>query len=474
MARKANSGGARRVSAVNTGASARRTASAGRSGAEDRSRRREPARAAMPVRGRAAERSRAAGRSARARTEAEQRREERERLRRKREQRAGSRGGTERSGGGSVVSTLRRKLLREGDMDYTMLFLIILIVAIGLIVMLSASAPAGSRLYNDSYYFFKRQLIFIVVGFAGMFIISGINLDSFLNLIPKAFIICVILLILVLIPGIGAEFNGARRWLNIPFIQLQPSELMKPVIAMYIAYLVKMKVIDLKTLRSNLFCLGIIGIVALLLMLETHLSGTIVIVGIACCVMIAGGTPVKPLIIGGIAIVALMFIYLQFDPTRMARITSLLDPFADSQTTGYQVSQSIYAIGSGRLFGLGLGQSVQKYSNLPEPYNDFIFSIICEELGFFGATVIILLFAALFLRAIRIAINAPDVWSTLTCIGIAAQLGIQTFLNMGVAVSIIPNTGISLPFFSYGGTSILTLLLEMGILLNVSRKTIKK
>jgi cell division protein FtsW len=157
----------------------------------------------------------------------------------------------------------------------------------------------------------------------------------------------------------------------------------------------------------------------------------------------------------------------------MDRVMSLFDPFADAQGKGYQISQSIYAIGSGKLFGLGLGQSVQKYSHLPEPYNDFIFSIVCEELGFFGGVIVIILFAALFLRAMRVAINAPDKWSSLTCIGIASQIGIQAFLNMGVAVSIIPNTGVSLPFFSYGGTSIMTLLFEMGILLNVSRKSIK-
>ena len=361
-----------------------------------------------------------------------------------------------------------------GEMDYTLLFLIILVVAMGIIVMLSASAPSGNRMQDDSYYYFKRQIIFIVMGFAGMLMVSRINLDSFLKHIPKGFIICVILLGLVLIPGIGVESHGARRWLNIPLIQLQPSELMKPMIAMYIAYLVKTGVLNLKELRSNMVCAGIISFVALLLMLETHLSGTIVIVGIAVCVMIAGGTPIKPLIVGGIIIAAAVVIYLQFDDLRMARVHSLIDPFADAQGKGYQISQSIYAIGSGRLFGLGLGQSVQKYSNLPEPYNDFIFSIVCEELGFFGGVIVILLFAALFLKAMRVAINAPDVWSSLTCVGIASQLGIQTFLNMGVAVSLIPNTGVSLPFFSYGGTSIFTLLLEMGVLLNISRKSVKE
>ena len=368
---------------------------------------------------------------------------------------------------------IKEKLVRTGEMDYMLLFMVILIVAVGAIIMLSASAPSGSRIYGDPYYYFKRQMLFIVMGFAGMFVVSRINLDSFLKYIPRAFGICVLLLVLVLIPGIGVESHGARRWLNIPFIQLQPSELMKPMIAMFIAYLVKIEVLDLRTLRSNLMCAGFIGLVAGLLMLETHLSGTIVIVGIAVCVMLAGGTPVKPMIIGGVIMAVLVIIYLQFDSVRMARVTALVDPFADPQNTGYQISQSIYAIGSGRWFGLGLGQSVQKYSNLPEPYNDFIFAIVCEELGFFGGVVVIALFVALIVRATQIAMNAPDVWSSLTCVGIAAQLGIQTFLNMGVAVSLIPNTGVSLPFFSYGGTSIFTLLLEMGILLNVSRKSVK-
>ena len=371
------------------------------------------------------------------------------------------------------AATVKDKFLNMGEMDYTLLFLIILVVVVGLIVLLSASAPSGKRIYDDSYYYFKRQLVFAVFGFVGMIIISTLDLEKYIPYVPKAFIVCFVMLVLVLIPGIGVEANGARRWLNIPFVQLQPSELMKPVIAMYIAYLIRIKLIDLRNPKSNLACFGIVAAVALLLMLETHLSGTIVIVGIAVCVMIAGGTPVKPLIFGGLGVAVLVFIYLQFDEVRMARVTALFDPFADPQGTGYQISQSIYAIGSGRAFGLGLGESVQKYSNLPEPYNDFIFAIICEELGFIGATIIVLLFVALFLRAMRVAVTAPDEWTSLVCVGIASQLGIQTVLNMGVATSLIPNTGVSLPFFSYGGTSIMTLLFEMGILLNVSRRAVK-
>ena len=368
---------------------------------------------------------------------------------------------------------LKERFVKSGELDYTLLFLIILIVVIGLIVLLSASAPSGKRIYDDSYYYFKKQLFFAVIGFVGMIVVSRVDLEKYIPFVPKAFWVCVVLLVLVLIPGVGVESNGARRWLNIPGTQLQPSELMKPVIAMYIAYLVKERKVDLLSAKGNLRCAAAIGLVALLLMLETHLSGTIVIVGIEVCVMIAGGTPVKPLVIGGLAVIAAVVIYLQFDDIRMARVMSLFDPFADAQGSGYQISQSIYAIGSGRIFGLGLGESVQKYSNLPEPYNDFIFAIVCEELGFVGATIIVLLFVALFLQAMRIAVKAPDIWSSLTCVGIASQLGIQTVLNMGVAVSVIPNTGVSLPFFSYGGTSILTLLLEMGILLNISRKAVK-
>ncbi|MBQ3124151.1 MAG: putative lipid II flippase FtsW [Clostridia bacterium] len=373
----------------------------------------------------------------------------------------------------SKAAGVKDKFLNMGEMDYTLLFLIILVVVVGLIVLLSASAPSGKRIYDDSYYYFKRQLFFVVVGFVGMIIISTLELEKYIQYVPKAFIACFIMLVLVLIPGIGMEVNGARRWFNLGFMQLQPSEFMKPVIAMYIAYLVHIQLIDLRKLKSNMACAGIVGAVALLLMLETHLSGTLVIVGIAVCVMIAGGTPIKPLALG-IGVVALIFvIYLMFDEVRMARVTSLFDPFADPQGTGYQISQSIYAIGSGRIFGLGLGESVQKYSNLPEPYNDFIFSIVCEELGFVGATIIVMLFVALFLRAMRVAVNAPDAWSSLVCVGIASQIGIQTVLNMGVAISLIPNTGVSLPFFSYGGTSVMTLLLEMGILLNVSRRAVK-
>lgn len=357
-----------------------------------------------------------------------------------------------------------------GEIDYTFLFLVILLLCAGLVMLLSASAPEGNKLHGDSYYFFKRQLLGTGLGLAGMWVISRINYDRYKKYVPHMMLLCLILLTLVLIPGIGVKLNGSRRWLNTPFLQIQPSEFMKPVIAMFFAQMIENGKNDLKSVKGLAPYLVVIGIVTLLMMLETHLSGTIVIVGVAVVVLIAAGAPVKPVIVAVIILTPILLIGIYtLSPVRWSRVVSFTDPFRDMQNTSYQVSQGLYAIGSGGIFGLGLGQSVQKYSYLPEPYNDFIFAIVCEELGLVGAVVVILLFIALVLRIIRIAINAPDTYTSLTAVGIAAQIAIQTTLNIAVATSSVPNTGVALPFFSYGGTAILTLLLEMGVLLNISR-----
>lgn len=357
-----------------------------------------------------------------------------------------------------------------GEIDYTFLFLVILLLCAGLVMLLSASAPEGNKLHGDSYFFFKKQLIGAGLGLTGMWFISRINYERYKKYIPKMMLACMIMLALVLIPGIGVKINGSRRWLPTPIMQIQPSEFMKPVIAMYFAAMIEKGEHDLKTLKGLRPYIAVIVIVAALLMLETHLSGTIVIVGIAVVVLVAAGAPIKPIVVTALILAPILLIGLyMFSPVRWGRVVSFMDPFRDMQNTSYQVSQGLYAIGSGGIFGLGLGQSVQKYSYLPEPYNDFIFSIVCEELGLVGAIVVILLFTALILRIVRLAINAPDTFTSLTAVGIAAQIAIQTTLNIAVATSSVPNTGVALPFFSYGGTAILTLLLEMGVLLNISR-----
>ena len=364
--------------------------------------------------------------------------------------------------------------LKRGDIDYTFLFMVVLALAVGLVMLLSASAPEGKRLHDNSYYFFFKQCICAALGLFGMFVISNMNYASYKKYIKAALIICMVALVLVLLPGTGVSLNGSRRWLNTPVVQLQPSEFMKPIIAMYFALLIESGKYNLKTIRGVLPFAGVMLVVLALMLFETHLSGAIVIAGIGLVVMIAGGVPVKPIIVGGLIIgVVGVFAVRAWSEVRWNRIMSFLDPFSDLQGTGYQISQGLYAIGSGKLFGLGLGQSIQKYSYLPEPYNDFIFAVVCEELGLIGATLIIILFAALILRAARIASCAPDLYSSLVATGITAHLAIQTVLNIAVATSSVPNTGVSLPFFSYGGTAIITLLIEMGILLNISRYSIK-
>lgn len=368
----------------------------------------------------------------------------------------------------------RLKINDRGEMDYTFLVIVILVVAVGLVMMLSASAPASKQINGNSYGLFMKQAIFAVAGFIGMYVASRVDYNSYKHLMPKAMFFCAVLLLLVLLPGTGKSLNGSKRWLNIPVFTIQPSEFAKPVIAMYFALMIEKAPTDVKRMMGNIPYFTVLAVILALMLLETHLSGAIVIAGIAFAVLYFSGMPIKPMIFAAIPVVALVVVIIYFySPVRWARILSFLDPFEDMQDKGYQISQAIYAIGSGKIFGLGLGQSVQKYSYLPEPYNDFIFAIICEELGLVGAILVMVLFLALIVRGIKIALNAPDIYGTLTALGIVSQLAIQTVLNLAVATSTIPNTGVSLPFFSYGGTSIMALLIEMGILLNISRHSVR-
>lgn len=380
---------------------------------------------------------------------------------------ASERTGTREKDASGAKKKKKAARIVAGEIDYTFLFIVILVLAAGLVVLLSASAPKASEMYEgDSYHFFTRQFGFACGGVVAMWIISRVNYKRYIRYIPLFTAVSIALLILVAIPGIGTERNGARRWL----FGMQPSEFVKPIVALLFAKMLSSEKYDVKTLRGVMPYVLILTAISVLMLAEPHLSGAIIIVGIGVVMLIAAGMPVKPIILSVIpAGTAVVLGCKLFSPVRWARITRFLDPFGDAQGSGYQITQSLYAIGSGKLFGLGLGQSVQKYGYLPEPYNDFIFAVVCEELGFVGAALVIALFAALIIRGMRIAMNAPDKYSTLLAAGIVAQVAIQTALNIAVVTSSIPNTGVSLPFFSYGGTSILTLLCEMGVLLNISR-----
>ena len=375
---------------------------------------------------------------------------------------------------GGFIASLLYSDRTPGEMDYTFLLLVGVLVTFGLIMLLSASTPTANVKFGRSYHFFIRQFLFVVLGTGAMFSLAHID---YRNLKPYArlfMVICLILLALVFFPGIGVSHNGSRRWINLGFMELQPSEIMKISIAMFFASLIEDKHYDIRTNKGLGQYIIWIGAVAVLLLAETHLSGTIVICGIALCVLLVGGANAGLIIGGGAAACAgLIGIVAAVNPARMARLTSFLNPFTDMQGTGYQTAQAVYAIGSGGIFGKGLGESVQKFSYLPEPYNDFIFAVICEELGLIGAVVIIGMFIGLIIRGVKIAMEADDVFGSLTVVGIMSQVAIQTILNIGVATASIPNTGVSLPFFSYGGTAIMILLAEMGIVLSVSRYSSK-
>lgn len=373
--------------------------------------------------------------------------------------------------------------VKRKSMDYTFLVLVIILMCFGLVMVLSASAPAAMAKTGDSYRFFSKQLKLAAVGLVAMLVISRINYRVWKRW-TKIFIgLCVVLLIAVLIPGIGSYYNGAWRWIPISGFQIQPSEFTKLAVAMYFAAIIENnngrlskygdKITSFKTFLRYIVGLlpyiAWLGIIAFLMYKEPHLSGTIVIVGIAGVIMVVAGLHPGLTLIGGFAATVLGSIVILTSPNKLARVKNFIDPFADAKNMGWQVVQSLYAIGSGGLFGLGLGQSRQKYTYLPEPYNDFIFSVICEELGLLGAILVIMLFIGFIIRGIKIAMEAPDTFGSLMVVGIVAQVAIQAVLNIAVATSSVPNTGVSLPFFSYGGTAIVILMAEMGLVLSVSR-----
>lgn len=370
-----------------------------------------------------------------------------------------------------------RKLNRTkkfGEYDYTFLFLLFMLLAFGLVMLLSASAPSANTKIGDSYYFFIRQLSGAAAGVVIMVILSNFDYHMLKKYAFYAFWIGLTLVFLCRIPPFGVYRNGAWRWLRTPFIQLQPSEFMKPLIALYFAKLIserKYKPDTLKGMLPYAFALGLTFI--LMWAWQSHMSGAIVICAIGGIVLLVAGMKMKYILgVGAVAVPVIGF-YIMQDPMRMGRIMSFIDPFRDTADKSYQIAQSLIAIGSGGFFGRGLGQSVQKYGFLPEPYNDFIFAIVCEELGLLGALIIIALFAMFVIRGFKIAMEAPDTFGMLSVIGIISHVAIQTVFNIAVVSSAIPVTGMSLPFFSFGGTAIMVLLAEMGIVLNVSRQSKK-
>lgn len=364
--------------------------------------------------------------------------------------------------------------LARGPIDLFFCLLVLLLTAVGLVMLLSASFPSAyyDTKNNDPTYYFVRQGVFAVMGVAAMLFISKINYQRFRGFAKPLLYVSIVLLILVLIPGIGLTRNNATRWLGVgELLTFQPSEIAKVAIILYFSDSISKKKDKMRTTRYGVapYLLWLV-VVGGLVALEPHLSGAILIMGTGAVLMLVGGINWS-WVIGAVGAAAGgLYVILFVIGYNTSRITYWLNPWEDAQGKGYQLSQSLITIGSGGLWGVGLGKSRQKFLYLPEEHNDFIFAIICEELGLIGATAIMLLFAALVLRGYWIALHARDRFGALLVVGVTTLIAMQTFLNIGVVTGLLPTTGISLPFFSYGGTALSIQLAEMGIVLSVSRQ----
>ena len=362
----------------------------------------------------------------------------------------------------------------NNPIDFTLLITILLLLSIGLIMVLSASSPSALAESGNSYSYFSKQLIFAILGIVAMLFISKIDYRFYEKFYKHAWIISLVLLALVLIAG--KTVNGAKRWIDVTeTLSFQPSEVVKLLmIVFYAGILVK----DRDELGS--YTKGFIKHICLLapiiglLLIQPHFSASIVIIGICSIMMVMAGCKFWHYLATGavVGVPGLIFLISKAE-YRLQRVITFLDPWKDATGDGWQVIQSLYAIGSGGLFGVGLGESKQKFLYIPEPHNDFIFSILGEELGFIGCAAVLILFAIFIWRGILIAMRAPDMFGSLVAIGITALVAIQVVINVAVVTSSMPATGMPLPFFSYGGTALFILLCEMGVLLNISRASAK-
>ena len=354
---------------------------------------------------------------------------------------------------------------KKGTVDHTLLILVVILLLFGLTVLLSTSAYNGQVKFSDPASYFKKQLFATVLGIAVLYLAAGLDYHRLEKWAVAAYLLSLVLSTMVLF--VGASINGSRRWLSLGPLSFQPSEFAKPAVILFLTRIISRRENKkkgmLELFRTLILILPIVGLVG-----TSNLSTAVIILGIAVILVFVSSPSYLPFagLFGAGA--GFMGIFLGMESYRLERIAIWRDP--ESYEKGFQTIQGLYAIGSGGLFGTGLGGSIQKLGFVPEAQNDMIFSIICEELGLFGAGILLLLFLLLIWRFFLIAVHAPDLFGSLLAAGVMAHIAIQVILNVAVVTNTIPNTGITLPFVSYGGTSILFLLAEMGLVLGISRK----
>ncbi len=354
--------------------------------------------------------------------------------------------------------------------DKTLFFTVIILSLFGLLMIYSSSNIWAEYKFNDSFHYLKYQTVFFILGLIIMIFVSKINYPIYYKYSNKILLVSLILLILVLIPGIGSIRNGSRSWFGIGQLGIQPSEAAKISLIIFTS-----KYLSLNEKYINNFLKGVIpillivGIFFFLIMLQPDLGTGLILVLSIISILFIAGVSMKFFITGGFLGILCVIVLIIIAPYRMDRITSFINPWKDSLGTGFQMIQSLYAIGPGGLLGLGLGNSIQKHFYLPEPQTDFIFSIISEEFGVMGAIIVVGLFSILLYRGIKISLNTKDSFSKYLSFGILFQIIFQAIMNLSVVVGLIPVTGVTLPFLSYGGSSLLVSMGSIGIILNISK-----
>lgn len=370
------------------------------------------------------------------------------------------------------------KASKRGSFDISFFLLVMLLLFIGVVMVLSSSYARayydpGDVTGGNAAYYFVRQLLFSLLGTAVMLFASRLPMSFYRRYAFHFLVFSIVLLMLV--PFIGVKANGSRRWLGVGGLTLQPSELAKLAVILSFSVLICRMKGRMGTFRYGILPFAaILGVIVGLLVLEPHFSASVIILAVGAIMLFLGGVGIGWFAAAFAAAGSGLFVLLTLFPYASSRINTWRDPFASSSDEGYQIVQSLYSIGSGGLSGLGLGGSRQKFLYLPEEHNDFIFSVVCEELGFIGAACILILFSMLVLRGYHIALRSHDRFSFLVCAGLTSLFAIQVFLNVAVVTNLIPCTGISLPFFSYGGTALVIQLGEMGIILSASRENVER
>jgi len=360
--------------------------------------------------------------------------------------------------------------VRPKSLDFILFFTVIALLGFGVIMVYSSSAVSAYVNFNDSYYFFKRQIIWVTLGIMAMLFTMNIDYHVWRKLATPILIVTVVLLILVLIPGLGKVVNGARRWLGFGSLYLQPSEIAKLSMVLFCsASLARHQEKITSFVKGLVPQLLILLLVFGLILREPDLGTALAIGGTIFVLLFTAGARLSHLAsLGSVGVVGIIGAII-LEPYRLKRLLAFSDPWADPLNTGYHIIQSLYALGSGGLFGVGLGRSREKFLYLPEPHTDFIFAILGEELGFIGTITVILLFFLFAWRGFKVAISAPDIYGSILAAGLTTMIVMQALMNIAVVTASMPVTGIPLPFISFGGSALIFTLAGVGILLNISR-----